>query len=265
LLTGNMPQHTKLVRMLARYIEMLVPLPYIFNIKNIIQLMKDVPNISFDQDLKFFSFDITNMDGNITIRELIKIIEIMCKQMNLTIEFKKEIIKKCLILTKQNYFQYTNLQYIQEHVLAIGAPNSTIFSTIYLQHLESTKIFDILIKYHLIGYFRYADDVLIIYKNEVTNILEVLESFNIITHTMPFTMEEEGVKNRVKFLDNTISKIDHKISFNVYRKSTATYIVIPNDFCHPTERKLTTVRYLINRISTYPMNETNKRKENMTK
>lgn len=46
----------------------------------------------------------------------------MYKQKDLNIEFKKEIIKKGLILTKQNYFQYTNLQYIQEHVLAIAAP-----------------------------------------------------------------------------------------------------------------------------------------------
>ena len=79
-LTGKMPQRSKLVRMLARYLEMLVPLPYLFNIKNIIQLMNDLPDIPFDQDLKLFSSDITNMDSNIPITELKKIIEIMCKK-----------------------------------------------------------------------------------------------------------------------------------------------------------------------------------------
>ena len=77
---------------------------------------------------------------------------------------------------------------------------------------------------------------------------------------MIFTMEEE-VNNRVKFLDNTISKIDQKISFNVYIKRIATDIIIPNDSCHPTELKLAAIKYLINRISIYPMNETNKIKE----
>jgi ABC-type sulfate transport system substrate-binding protein len=73
-----------------------------------------------------------------------------------------------------------------------------------------------------------VDEVLIKYKNEVTNIRKVLESFNNITPTMTFTMEEE-VSNRVKFLDITIYKTDHKISFIVYRKRTATDIIIPND------------------------------------
>lgn len=49
---------------------------------------------------------------------------------------------------------------------------------------------------------------------------------------MTFTMEEE-LDNGINFLDVTISKIDHKISFNTYRKSTATDIIIPNDTCHP--------------------------------
>jgi hypothetical protein len=55
-----------------------------------------------------------------------------------------------------------------------------------------------------------------VYKNEVMNIQEVLDSLNKITPTMTFTMEEE-VNNRINFLDITISKDDHKISFNMYR------------------------------------------------
>jgi len=106
-----------------------------------------------------------------------------------------------------------------------------------------------------------VDDILVVYKNEVTNIQEVLDSFNNITPTITFTMEEE-VNNRINLPDITISKVDHKISFkfNVYRKPTATNI-IPNDSCHPPEQKLAAITCLINRLSTYPMNETNKRKE----
>ena len=130
-----------LARMLARNLEMFIPLPYIFKIKNTIQLMNNLLDIQFDQDLKFISFDITNMYSNIPITKLIKIIEIMCKQNDLNIEIKNEIIKMCNILTKQNCFQYKDLQYIQEDGIAMGAPTSSIFSEIYLQYLESTKIF----------------------------------------------------------------------------------------------------------------------------
>jgi hypothetical protein len=58
---------------------------------------------------------------------------------------------------------------------------------------------------------------------------------------MHFTIEEE-VDNRINFLDITITKVDHKISFNTYRKPTATGIIILNDSCHPPEQKLATVR-----------------------
>jgi len=78
---------------------------------------------------------------------------------------------------------------------------------------------------------------------------------------MHFTMKEE-VDNRINFPDITISSVNNKIPFNIYRKPTTTDIIIPNDSCHPPEHKLAAIKYLTNCLSTYPWNETNKRKEN---
>lgn len=89
----------------------------------------------------------------------------------------------------------------------MGAPPS-VFPEIYLKYLENIKIFDILVKHHIIGYFRYADDILIVYKNNATNIHKVLTTFNNITSTTKFTMEEE-YKNKINLLDSTISKDDN--------------------------------------------------------
>jgi hypothetical protein len=63
---------------------------------------------------------------------------------------------------------------------------------------------------------------------------------------------EEEVGNKINFLDITISK-------DVYR--TAADIIIPNDSCHLLEHTLVAIRYLPNRLSTYPMNETKKKRE----
>ena len=49
--------------------------------------------------------------------------------------------------------------------------------------------------------------------------------------------------------------------FNIYRKRTAADIIIPNDSCHPLEHMLAAIRYLPNSLSTYPMNETEKKRE----
>ena len=57
----------------------------------------------------------------------------MCNQNVLNTELRYEIIKFCKILTQQNYFRYRDLQYIQEAVLAMGQPTSSIFSEIYPQ------------------------------------------------------------------------------------------------------------------------------------
>jgi len=53
--------------------------------------------------------------------------------------------------------------------------------------------------------------------------------------------------------------------FNIYRKRTSAEIVIPNDSCHPLEHKLAAIRYLPNRLSKYPMNETERKREWRTK
>jgi hypothetical protein len=46
----------------------------------------------------------------------------------------------------------------------MDAPTSSVFSEIYLQYIQNTEIYDLLLKYHIIGYFRYVDDILIIYR-----------------------------------------------------------------------------------------------------
>lgn len=74
---SNAPAY-KLAKMLSKNLEIYIPLPHMFNIKNTIQLMKDLLEIPFDKDLKFVSFDIMNMYSNVTVNQLIKIIELMC-------------------------------------------------------------------------------------------------------------------------------------------------------------------------------------------
>ena len=77
-----------------------------------------------------------------------------------------------------------------------------------------------------------------------------------MTPTMHFTMEE--FENKTSFLDITISKDDNSVQFSIYRKTTATVFIIPNDSYYFAEHKLAAVRYLTTRLSTYPMNNTKK-------
>jgi hypothetical protein len=130
--------------------------------------------------------------------------------------------------------------YIQKKSLAMGAPTSSLFSEVFLKYLENTKIYDILQTSKVEGYFRYVDDVLLVYKDSQTNINEVLNQFNSITPGLNFTLELEH--NRIKFFDLTIIKDTNRFYLDIYRKPTTTDIIIPKDSCHPTAQKMAAIR-----------------------
>ena len=67
------------------------------------------------------------------------------------------------VITKQNYFTNNENIILQENRLAMGAPSSSIISELFLQHLEQTKLTHIAQKLKIVNYFRYVDDILIIF------------------------------------------------------------------------------------------------------
>jgi hypothetical protein len=133
--------------------------------------------------------------------------------------------------------------------LALGAPTSSILSEIYLLYLENTKIYDILSGSRIEDYFRYVDDILVIYNENYTDIEKVQNSFNNKSPGLNFTLELEK-ENRLDFPDLTITKTAGKLSFDVYRMHTSTSTNIQHDSCHRLKQKLAAIRYYVNRINT---------------
>jgi len=148
----------------------------------------------------------------------------------------QDIMRIAQTLLEQNYFCFWDTICIQNEGLAMGAPTSSILSEVYLQYTENTTICELLIKHKVEGYFRYVDDILVIYKDNKTNIHRVLEDFNNLVPSMKFTLEKEQ-NNKINFLDITITKNHDGLSFEIYRTPTVTDIIIPNDSCHPREHK----------------------------
>jgi hypothetical protein len=145
----------------------------------------------------------------------------------------------------------------------MGAPSSAILSEIYLQHMEHTKIIDILTQHNILRYHRYVDDILVIYDYHVTDINDVHKTLNILSSTIKFTLENE-TEHHINFLDLTIHNTDGKLSFSIYRKPTATDIIIPATSSHPPEHKHAAIRYMTNRLHTYRPNDNEKRTEQQT-
>jgi hypothetical protein len=222
--------------------------------------MDDLLDIPQTQGIKFASFDIENMYPNVPTNELIPIIETMSLRNQLDINTTNELIKNTHTFLEQNYFSFRNKNYSQTTGLAMGAPSSAALSEIYLQRLEHTKIVDIITQQNIIGYFKYVDDILVVYDQSFTDIHNIHKALNNLVPTIKFTLENE-TDGRIIFLDFTIQNKGNKLLFNIYRKPTATHI-IPKDSCHHPEQKHAAIRYMINRMNTYRLNDDNKRTEN---
>jgi hypothetical protein len=122
----------KPARKLTKNHEIFIPLPYIFNVKDTIQLMNEVRHISFEKELKFVSFDITNMYTNIPTNELIETIEIMCKQKDLDIKTYNGIVQTCNV---KLYKIIYNIEIHNTYKKKALGPTSSVFPEIYLQYL----------------------------------------------------------------------------------------------------------------------------------
>jgi hypothetical protein len=220
--------------------------------------MDDLLDIPLKQRTKLASFDIENMYPSIPTNELVPIIENMSINNQLDTNTTHDLMKVTPTILEQNYFTLRNNNYSQVTGLAMGAPSSGILSEIYLQRLEHTKTIDILTQHNIMGYFRYVDDILVIYDDDMTDIHEVHKTLNNLTPKIKFTLEKEN-KHRINFLDLTIHNRDGKISFSIYRKPTATDVIIPADSCHPPEHKHAAVRYMTNKLHTYRLNDEKKK------
>jgi hypothetical protein len=124
----------------------------------------------------------------------------------------------------ENHFEH-NHDYKQSEGLAMDVPTSALLSKLFIQQLEHNQIFHILKKHKTITYFRYVDDILILYNTNFTNINSTLSDFNSLHQKLQFTMENEH-DNQLNYLDLTIKRTPKQLSFEIYRKPTAANISI---------------------------------------
>jgi hypothetical protein len=99
-------------------------------------------------------------------------------------------------------------------------------------------------------YFRSVDDILLIFYSNHTDIQEILSEFNTIYQNLKFTAETE-TENKINYLDINIHRTHTDWKISIYRKPTFTDTIIPYTSNHPTQHKVTAIRFLCNRLNTY--------------
>ena len=132
----------------------------------------------------------------------------------------------------------------------MGAPSSGLIAEFFLQNLEDIHLTHLFGKHNITAYFRYVDDILIMYDSCHTDIKNIQDHFNTLHPNMKFTAEPES-NNQINFLDITIRKTPTKWITSIYRKPSFTDSIIPYSLNHPPQNKHTAIRYLYNRLNTY--------------
>jgi hypothetical protein len=155
-------------------------------------------------------------------------------------------------ITSQNYFRHNDNIQIQREGLPMGAPSSGLISELFLQHIEHLHLTHLKTKLKITEYFRYVDDILLIYDSNHTNIQTKLNDFNTIHHNLEFTAEIE-TDNNINFLDINIHRNPSNWNISIYRKPTFTDTLIPHSSNHPAQHKFAAVRFLHNRPNTYDL------------
>jgi hypothetical protein len=136
----------------------------------------------------------------------------------------------------------------------MGAPTSGLIAEFFLQNLEETHLTLLSNKHKIAGYFRYVDDILIIYDSSHTNINSIQNDFNTIHPNMKFTAETES-SNRINFLDVTIHKTPTNWKIPIYRKPSFKDTIIAYSSNHPTQHKYAAIRFLHNRLTTFHLHK----------
>jgi hypothetical protein len=83
----------KLAKLGSDIIKHEIPLPYVFNVKNSIQLMSQLQELPYSHNIQLAFFGITNTYSNVLKTRLPQILTLVCNQQNTTKKFKREIIR----------------------------------------------------------------------------------------------------------------------------------------------------------------------------
>jgi hypothetical protein len=124
---------------------------------------------------------------------------------------------------------------IQNDDLAMGTPSSGLISELFLQHMEHLHLAPLSTKLKIINYFRYVDDIPMMFDSNHTDTQKKLNDFNAILPKLKFTAELE-TNNRINYLDITIHRTPTHWRMSIYRKPTFTDTIIPYTSNHPIQQ-----------------------------
>ncbi|CAF4574610.1 unnamed protein product [Rotaria sp. Silwood2] len=232
-----------------------------YSLKNNMDFLQFLRNNSdLLKNNKMISFDIESLFTNIPVNETIDIIcdKLYCRDPKLR-PFIPEYYFRQLIefATRRTHFLFNNKYYDQSDGVSMGTPLAAIFAEVFMAHFEETYLPILLnqIDSKLLAWRRYVDDTFVIAQMDANydEIKQVLNSFH---PCIKFTVQPE-IDDTMAFLDVLVKRHDKGYDTTVYRKNTATKLMLKWHSLAPKAYKTTSISPLVTRAiricSTYKL------------
>ena len=133
------------------------------------------------------------------------------------------------IVLKNNYFQFLDKAFKQKRNTAIGTKFSPPYSILFMADLEKRLLSDTDLKPYI--WWRYIDDIFLIWEHVEESLKLFLEKINSIHPTIKFT--EDWSYSSVNFLDIKVIMQDGKIITDLHVKPTGTHQYLDSSSSHP--------------------------------
>jgi GTPase SAR1 family protein len=105
----------------------------------------------------------------------------------------------------------------------------------------------------MVDYFRYPDDILIVFDSTTTKIIELRKNFNNLHRNLNFNLEKEG-KGKNKLYPHHHHYPERRSTIFSTQETTATDTITYNS-CHPPKHKQAAINDLMKRIHSQEKNQ----------
>jgi hypothetical protein len=220
-------------------------------LKNSLDLIEKIKDIDVPQGAILLSLDVDSLFTNVPYLDTLDVLRALFEKQRLHPGEVDELIELTTICMQQNYFRFGGQYYQQSDGLAMGSPLSPLMADIFMDHFENQHIVD---NINILYYFRYVDDLIICWTGSMSQLDTFVNDINNKHPKIKFKKELEQ-NNSLNFLDLTITKVDNKHDFQIYRKPTHTDTVIPASSTHPWQHKLAAFHCYAHRLLTVPLSD----------
>ena len=255
---------------LSHFIDMLLqPLAHSVTayVKDDSDILRKLPTALKD-NIEMATLDVENLNGSINHETGLEAVKFWMETVpRETSRISNNFILASIrIILENNIFQFNGSFYRQRRGTAMGTKMAPIYATLTLGFLErklyltihNNYKFDIY-KNFIQYYFRYLDDILVLYDKEALPVNEILNLLNNICPDLKFNLETSG--EAVNFLDIKIIKHGNTKETNLFSKCTDTKQYLNFRSNHPRHVKRALPYNLGRRICTIVSNN-NKKKLN---